>query len=93
VFISSFSFRWLKRSFAHCCISLKSCNILFWLVLSKPSANIQTFFFPTRTFLKIFLIHFITFVPHKNKRHVSQIYQINYSGFIGCHRDLAIYRK
>jgi hypothetical protein len=37
------------------------------LVLSKPSANIQTFFFPASTFLKIFLIHFITFVPLKIK--------------------------
>jgi hypothetical protein len=29
VFISSFSFRWLKRSFAHCFVSLKSCIIFF----------------------------------------------------------------
>ena len=32
-------------------------------VIPKPSANIQTFFLHTSAFIKIFLIHFLTFAP------------------------------
>jgi hypothetical protein len=65
VLISSFSFRWLKRSLTHCFVSL---NLVEYLtvgvrnfVIPKPSANIQRFFLSANSFSKIFLIHFITF--------------------------------
>ena len=50
VLISSFSFRWLKRSFAHCFVSLKILiKISFYRfeinAVPKPSANIQRLFF------------------------------------------------
>ena len=64
VLISSFSFRWLKRSFAHCFVSLKSYLYLFLLrttVIRNPSANIQRLFFLTSSFVKIFSIHFTIF--------------------------------
>ena len=67
VFISSLSFRWLKRSFAHCCVSLKSCiNFYGNTALLKPSANIQTFFFLASSFIKKITNPFITFAALKN---------------------------
>jgi len=69
VLISSFSFRWLKRSFAHCFVSLKSyLNILPVLntVILKPSANIQRLFFLASSFIKIFLIPFTIFAIIKS---------------------------
>ena len=64
VLISSFSFRWLKRSFAHCFVSLKTYLYLFLIripVTRNPSANIQRLFFLTSSFVKIFSIHFTIF--------------------------------
>jgi len=40
----------------------------------KPSANIQSLFSLTSTFLKIFLIDFITFATIKKTNYVSQKY-------------------
>ena len=68
VLISSFSFRWLKRSLAHYCVSLKSyLNISPGpeSVILKPSANIRSLFFPARRFVKIFLIPFAIFAALK----------------------------
>jgi hypothetical protein len=65
VLVPSFSFRWLKRSFAHCFVSLKMVSINSFLVLDiviqKPSANIQRLFFLASSFIKIFLIPFTIF--------------------------------
>jgi hypothetical protein len=65
VLISSFSFRWLKRSFAHCLVSLKILIYMSLVVLNvvilKPSANIQRLFFLASSFMKIFLIPFTIF--------------------------------
>ncbi len=83
VFISSFSFRWLKRSFAHCFVSL---NLIYmyllfseYLVIPKPSANIQRLFFLARSFMKIFLIPFTIFAStNYTPNHVKQEYQTYY---------------
>ena len=64
VLISSFSFRWLKRSFAHCFVSLNLIYMSFYFritVILKPSANIQRLFFLASSFIKIFLIPFAIF--------------------------------
>lgn len=64
VLISSFSFRWLKRSFAHCFVSLNLIYMSFYFritVILKPSANIQRLFFLASSFIKIFLIPFTIF--------------------------------
>jgi hypothetical protein len=64
VLISSFSFRWLKRSFAHWFLSLKIlfiCLSVLNIVILKPSANIQRLFFLASSFIKIFLIPFTIF--------------------------------
>ena len=67
--ISSFSFRWLKRSFAHCFVSLKNvCKYLLEVwnsVIRKPSANIQRLLFLASGFIIFFLNPFAIFANIK----------------------------
>jgi hypothetical protein len=75
VLISSFSFRWLKRSLTHCFVSLNLIEISLLIVTEsvfpKPSANIQRFFFRASGFAKIFLIDFVTFALSKLQPYVQ----------------------
>ena len=97
VFISSFSFRWLKRSFAHCFVSLKwycfSVNVILADLLLKPSANIQSLFFLASGLIKIFSIHFTIFVGSKYTHYVPKNFKTHSCRTPCSYWRLAIYRK
>ena len=85
VFVSSLSFWWLKRSFWHCLIFLKSSISLLKLVLirfSKLRANIQRVFTLANLKLIFFWIVFTTFAISKiNLNNLQQKYKIIYCRF------------
>jgi hypothetical protein len=69
-------FRWLKRSFAHCFVSLKSYLYVsrFEYLLSKTECKYTKTFFLSSSFVKIFSIHFTIFAFIKQSHYVSQEY-------------------
>jgi hypothetical protein len=83
VFISSFSFRWLKRSFAHCFVSLKSYLYVsfVWLnnTYSETECKYTKTFFSGKKFYKNIFNSFYYLCKHKlYTRHVKQEYQTYY---------------